>query len=1175
MAAGKSIEYKLSLDTRDYESKSKKAAATTDALAQSQKSADGQEMKKGLDGTSGALDGYSGKAKNAGDATGRFSDNLRKGGETAGRVGKKLMGMTAALGGIAVAAATAANGYDREFSKIEGLVGIAGDKVEAMKVSTLELAGATAQAPAALAKSMFTLQSAGLRGATAMEALETSAKLAAGGMGEAGDIAQAMTSILDQYASSGVDAAEAGDFLAATARAGNFESSQLAGALGKVLPVASTLGIKLSDVGGTVALLTRGNGNASESVTQLAATLRFMLSPSRMAIKGLSEVGMTVDDLKETAAGPGGLVAALEQMYEAFDGNDQAFAKALGSAEAVNAAFQILGASNEALEGTFGAVANSAGVAAEVFDAAAATDSFKFEQAMSEIKTTFIEIGQDVAPMLASAVGKISDVFASISGWWSTLGDGPKDLIKTIGVVVAAVGPLLLVFSKVTAGVLAAKTAFLTFGLAGGPVMAGLAAVTVAVGLVANSWMSAKREAKEAAERVETLTEAMRKNGDPTLALTDKYTALAEAIRQTKAVASGDTFSDFTITTTFDQMEIDGVVDKFRDVGLSVADVHEITRDLSGDDALANWMNRLGDATETNATAPAYLRRELQALSPEARKVADSLLAQWESNRGARDSTEDLADSMLTLMETQKQARTEIDEGAEAAFRRAAAEAGLGSAFVNSARTISGAGRAGAGGGLKDWNTVMEENIHLFQAYSRGALGTTAATQLHAAEAKFLGGERAVADHTAAMEDNVEVLKRFSPEWKAAVEELPEFEQALAHTTEEMQLQYNAQAMLSEAVQHHKQILDGTITAERNHREALRNRTKATSDLEEAQKKFNESEQTPADLLELTVAMEAYASQGRDLGFAILTAEGAHGEFNSTVEETEATIRRVGEASNLTADEIDTLIRLYADIGNLTDKELRISVSMAGAIAELEAFWDIYADSNGNAIIQEFVLSPSLDSSALASIRSQLNAATSIDPTYGAADFGSIGNGGMGQQYLNINTTGADQTMMSFFSYWQSQQLTIQASASGVPAGATPNGYGGYSGQGFVEIPTYGVNQSLIDQLNAANPSNPGSTIYYHNGGVVPQPSGGYPGLRSDEVPAVLQAGERVVSRAEIAAQNQGYGVAAEGGGSGTINVSVNMGGVHGAPGQSTQQLADQVAEKVAARFSSSISTFR
>jgi len=277
-------------------------------------------------------------------------------------------------------------------------------------------------------------------------------------MGEAGDIAQAMTSILDQYASSGVDAAEAGDFLAATARAGNFESSQLAGALGKVLPVASTLGIKLSDVGGTVALLTRGNGNASESVTQLAATLRFMLSPSRMAIKGLSEVGMTVDDLKETAAGPGGLVAALEQMYEAFDGNDQAFAKALGSAEADNAAFQILAASNEALEGTFGAVANSAGVAAGVFGAAAAPDSFKFGQAMSEIKTTFIEIGQDVAPMLASAVGKISDVFASISGWWSTLGDGPKDLIKTIGVVVAAVGPLLLVFSKVTAGVLAAKT---------------------------------------------------------------------------------------------------------------------------------------------------------------------------------------------------------------------------------------------------------------------------------------------------------------------------------------------------------------------------------------------------------------------------------------------------------------------------------------------------------------------------------------------------------------------------------------------------------------------------------------------------------------------------------------------------------------------------------------------
>lgn len=719
------------------------------------------------------------------------------------------------------------------------------------------------------------------------------------------------------------------------------------------------------------------------------------------------------------------------------------------------------------------------------------------------------------------------------------------------------------------------KAAFLTFGMAGGPVLAGLAAVAVAAGLVMNAWMGAKREAKEAQERVDSLTEAMRKNGDPTLALTDKYNALAESIRQTKAAASGETFSDFTVGFTFDHLEAEGMVDTFRDFGWSVADVHEITRDLSDDDALIRWMGRAEDATTQFGSAPKFLRNELEDLSPASREVADALLSQWENSDGLRGVTGELIGTTLELIETQRSAREEIDQGAESAFRRAAAEAGLGDAWVNSVRSIAGAGRAGAGGGLKDWNQLMEENIHLFQAYSRGALGTTAATQLSAAEAEFLGGKRAVQDHTAAMEDNVAALEQFSPEWEAAIEELPAFEQALARTTEEMQLQYTAQAKLTEAVSNHKQILDGTLGAERAHREALRNRTKATEDLEAAQIKYNESEKTPADLLELTLAMEAYGSQGRDLGYAILEAEGAHGEFNSTAAETEAMVRRVGEAAGLSKGEIDDIVRLYADIGDLTNTELRISVSMAGAISELEQFWDIYVDDNGAPIIQEFVLAPTIDSQALNSIRAQLTAATTISPTYGAADFGSIGGGGMGQQHLQISTTGADQTMMSFFSYWQSQQLTIQASASQVPPGATPNGYGGYSGQGFVEIPTYGVNQSLIDKINANGSSNPGNSFVYHNGGEVPMPSSAYPGLRADEVPAVLQAGERIVSRADIAAQNQGYGVPADSAGSGTINVSVNMGGVHGSPGQSTQQLADQVAEKVAARFSSSISTFR
>lgn len=496
-----------------------KTGAKAKSMGEAAGTAGGQTKGLGTEaGKTGAnAKDMGGKVEKAGKQAKQTGAQSKTAGESLQGMGKSMLAMSAAATAAIVGTAKLGMSYDREFSKITGLVGIAKEEVMAMKQETLGLAGRTAQAPQDLAKAMFTLQSAGLRGATATEALGVSAELAAGGMGEAGTIAQALTSVLDQYGASGVDAAKAADFLASTARAGNFESSQLAGGLGKVLPIAAQLGISIDDVGGSVALLTRANGNANISITQTAAAMKVLAAPSGEAVKILKDVGLTMGDVREVAAGPEGFVGALRLMQEAA-GDTESFNKLLGSSEAILAANAILASSNETIAGTFGAVADGAGVAAEVFAAAAETDSFKYDAAMNDLKIAAIEFSTVTVPILTTVAEKVSGAVSAVVGFVSGMPEPLKKFLGGLLGITAAAGPVLLALGKVSTAFATMKagqqigpmaSGFKT--LAGGMAALGPAGLLVGVGLgaAAVAFMKWRKEAKEAKERATEYSEVL------------------------------------------------------------------------------------------------------------------------------------------------------------------------------------------------------------------------------------------------------------------------------------------------------------------------------------------------------------------------------------------------------------------------------------------------------------------------------------------------------------------------------------------------------------------------------------------------------------------------------------------------------------------------------------------
>lgn len=378
------------------------------------------------------------------DAATFSSARIREVGQSMADAGAKMtIGLTVPLGGVAIAATNAAMSFESNMNKIVGLVGIASDEVANMSDEVLAMAGNVGKGPDELAEGLFVVTSAGLRGSEAMATLGSAARAGAAGLGETNDIARAVAGALAAYGSEVLGASQATDTIVATARAGNFETSQFAAAIGRVLPFAEQAGASFQDMGGAVALLTRVNGNAAESVTQMSALFRAFVVPTEEAKTALDEVGLSAQDLRDSIAEKG-LPATLEMLDKALGGNRERLGDVLGSSEAASAAFQILGADAKTIQDTFGVVADSAGMTAEAFASVADTTQFQVNQTMAELKATLVDLGQQFLPIVKA----VMDFAQAHLTAFNSLPGPVKTMITVFAGLVAAIGPLLFIAGK-------------------------------------------------------------------------------------------------------------------------------------------------------------------------------------------------------------------------------------------------------------------------------------------------------------------------------------------------------------------------------------------------------------------------------------------------------------------------------------------------------------------------------------------------------------------------------------------------------------------------------------------------------------------------------------------------------------------------------------------------------
>ena len=207
-----------------------------------------------------------------------------------------------------------------------------------------------------------------------------------------------------------------------------------------------------------------------------------------------------------------------------------AYAATLFGKEAMSGMLAIINASEEDYNKLSDAIANSEGAAEGMAEVMQDNLNGQLTILKSQLQEAAISIGDTLVPAIRGLISRIQEWM----DWFNNLSDSQKQMLVTIGLVVAAIGPLLIIIGQMATGIGAIMTAISTLGpmlaalsAAGGPILLTVAAV----GALGAAFLLAKDDAGEYYDKAVELTDQEEANREKVEELYESYDLLNQRRR--------------------------------------------------------------------------------------------------------------------------------------------------------------------------------------------------------------------------------------------------------------------------------------------------------------------------------------------------------------------------------------------------------------------------------------------------------------------------------------------------------------------------------------------------------------------------------------------------------------------------------------------------------------------
>ena len=373
-------------------------------------------------------------------------DKFEKAGDSITNAGKQISVASAAVTGLGVAAVKTAADFDSAMANVAAISGATGDDLQALRDKAREMGEKAKFSASEAADAMSYMAMAGWKTGDMLSGIEGIMNLAAASGEDLATTSDIVTDALTAFGLTAEDSAHFADILAAASSNANTNVSMMGETFKYCAPVAGALGYSAEDVAEAIGLM----GNAGIKSTQAGTALRTMMT------KLQGELKLSGEALGEVTIQTANADGSMRELSDILADCRTAFSK-MSESEAAAAAETLVG--KNAMSGFLALMNSAPGDIDKLRNAIDNCDGSAENMAaimqdnlngqLTILKSQLEELAISFGEMLMPVIRKVVTAVQGFVDKLNNMDEAQRKTIITIGLVIAALGPFLVILGTV------------------------------------------------------------------------------------------------------------------------------------------------------------------------------------------------------------------------------------------------------------------------------------------------------------------------------------------------------------------------------------------------------------------------------------------------------------------------------------------------------------------------------------------------------------------------------------------------------------------------------------------------------------------------------------------------------------------------------------------------------
>lgn len=407
-------------------------------------------------------------------------------GDSVTSAGQKIMPASMAVAGLGAAAVKTATDFDEGMSKVAAISGATGDDLDALRDKAREMGAKTKFSATEAAAAMEYMAMAGWKTEDMLGGIEGIMNLAAASGEDLATTSDIVTDALTAFGMSADDSAHFADILAAASSNANTNVSMMGETFKYCAPIAGALGFSAEDTAQAIGLMANAGIKGSQAGTALRTIMNNLSGEVKITGSALGEVTIATTNADGSMRDLSDILSDCRGAFSQLSESEQAAAaEALVGKNAMSGFLALMNAGEGDIEKLSSAIDSCSDTFVKTVDGAIIPMSQALEEGVewieeyngvsekmaavmqdnlggqltilkSQIQELAISFGEMLMPAIRAIVSRVQAFVDKLN----SMSESQRKAVLTIGLVIAALGPLLVILGTVISRVGVAMQGF-------------------------------------------------------------------------------------------------------------------------------------------------------------------------------------------------------------------------------------------------------------------------------------------------------------------------------------------------------------------------------------------------------------------------------------------------------------------------------------------------------------------------------------------------------------------------------------------------------------------------------------------------------------------------------------------------------------------------------------------